>query len=85
ETVYRVSWLKSKARFERWKEELELVCHEMFWTTLWFRHQELEWEQRYMHAVEQGHQAYAAKKKELWERFRRKAEESFEGKMLAIN
>ena len=31
-----------------------------------------------------GHQAYAAKQQDLWGRFRRKAEEAFEGKMAVI-
>ncbi|KAN0086260.1 hypothetical protein V8E55_007394 [Tylopilus felleus] len=36
---FRVSWLKSRARYERWREELEMVKHEMMWTTLWFKNQ----------------------------------------------
>ncbi len=30
--VYRVSWLRAKARFSRWSEELQLVESEMKWT-----------------------------------------------------
>ena len=37
--VYRVSWLKAKARYDRWNEEFQMVQAEMFWTTLWFKHQ----------------------------------------------
>ncbi|KAG2108609.1 uncharacterized protein F5147DRAFT_799314, partial [Suillus discolor] len=29
---YRVNWLKAKARWQRWEEELRLVQHEMGWT-----------------------------------------------------
>ncbi|KAG1883649.1 hypothetical protein F4604DRAFT_1677400 [Suillus subluteus] len=29
---YRVNWLKAKARWQRWEEELSLVQHEMGWT-----------------------------------------------------
>ncbi|KAG1901611.1 uncharacterized protein F5891DRAFT_979428 [Suillus fuscotomentosus] len=32
--VYRVHWLKAKARWQRWEEELSLVQHEMGWTLL---------------------------------------------------
>ncbi|KAG2130738.1 hypothetical protein DEU56DRAFT_757809 [Suillus clintonianus] len=31
---YRVNWLKAKARWQRWEEELRLVQHEMGWTVL---------------------------------------------------
>jgi hypothetical protein len=82
--VFRVSWLKAKARYDRWNEELRLVEAEMFWTTLWFKHQEREWERRFRQAVEPGHQSYAAKQQDLWERFKMKAEESFKGKMAVI-
>ncbi|KAG2358386.1 hypothetical protein BDR07DRAFT_1295041 [Suillus spraguei] len=29
---YRVNWLKAKARWRRWEEELTLTRHEMQWT-----------------------------------------------------
>ena len=82
--VFRVSWLKAKARYDRWNEELQMVQAEMFWTTLWFKHQEDMWERRFMQAIEPGHRAYAAKQQNLWERFRKKAEEIFQGKMARI-
>ncbi|KAG6326274.1 hypothetical protein ID866_12815, partial [Astraeus odoratus] len=34
----RITWLKAKARRDRWKEELLLVRYEMLWTTLWFEY-----------------------------------------------
>ena len=34
--VYRISWLRAKARYTRWEEELSLVKHEMTWTVAWF-------------------------------------------------
>ncbi|KAG1797545.1 uncharacterized protein BJ212DRAFT_1289685 [Suillus subaureus] len=30
--VYWVNWLKAKAQYDRWSEELKLVQHEMYWT-----------------------------------------------------
>ena len=80
--VLRVSWLKAKARYDRWSEEIHLVQHEMCWTTLWFKHQEKEWEQRVTMNAHPGHQAYAAKQQTLWGNFRKKAEEAFEEKMV---
>ncbi|KAG1827507.1 uncharacterized protein BJ212DRAFT_1257730, partial [Suillus subaureus] len=41
---YRVNWLKAKARWQRWEEELSLVQHEMGWTVGWFRYKKAEWE-----------------------------------------
>jgi hypothetical protein len=76
--VHRVSWLKARARYERWKEELEIVEHEMVWIILWFKHYEQEWERRRKTYPKSGLQAYAAKQKDVWERFRKRAEESFE-------
>ncbi|KAI9464690.1 hypothetical protein HD554DRAFT_2026292, partial [Boletus coccyginus] len=31
---YKVSWFKAGAQYERWREELQMVKHKMFWTTL---------------------------------------------------
>jgi len=42
------------------------------------------WDRRFTQAIERGHRAYAAKQQNLWERFRKKAEESFQGKMARI-
>jgi len=76
--VHRVSWLKARARYERWKEELQIVKHEMVWTTLWFKHHEQEWERRHKTYPKPGLKAYAAKQKDVWERFRKNAEERFD-------
>jgi hypothetical protein len=81
--VYRVSWLKAKARYERWDEELKIVKHEMCWTILWFKHQEHVWERRFVEHVEPGLQAYAAKQRHIWERFKKNAEDSF-GKYIMV-
>ena len=61
-----------------------MVQREMFWTTLWFKHQEREWERRFMANGKPGHQAYAAKQQALWENFGKKAEEGFKEKMAVI-
>ncbi|KIK78660.1 hypothetical protein PAXRUDRAFT_49167, partial [Paxillus rubicundulus Ve08.2h10] len=43
EEFYRIKWLKTKARYCRWEEELELVRHEIYWVVKWFQGQEMEW------------------------------------------
>lgn len=69
--------MKARAKYQRWKEELEMVKHEMVWTTLWFKHHEQEWERQHKNSAKAGLKAYAAKQKDIWERFRKKAEERF--------
>jgi len=76
--------LKARARLERWKEELEIVKREMFWTTLWFKHQEEEWLRRYKTYPKPGLRAYSAKQKDIWRRFRENAEERF-GKYITLS
>ncbi|KAI6102590.1 hypothetical protein EDD16DRAFT_1494750, partial [Pisolithus croceorrhizus] len=41
--VYRINWLKARARRDRWKEEVSLVMHEMLWTRLWFEYHKNMW------------------------------------------
>jgi len=33
--VYRVNWLRAKARMDRWQEEVTLVQNETRWMHLW--------------------------------------------------
>ncbi|KAG2367249.1 hypothetical protein BDR07DRAFT_1252001, partial [Suillus spraguei] len=33
------NWLKVKAQYNCWSEELKLVQHEMYWTVCWFQNQ----------------------------------------------
>jgi hypothetical protein len=78
--VYRVNWLRAKARVDRWEEELTLVKNEMLWTTLWFRHQADIWSdhsRRDDNYLPIGHKAYAAKQEKLWNAFLKKASERF--------
>jgi hypothetical protein len=78
--VYRVNWLRAKARRDRWREELEIVGHEMEWTALWFEHQMKEWQQRLDESVKEnksGHIAYAEKQVAMWKRFIKEAHHRF--------
>ncbi|KAG1744530.1 uncharacterized protein EDB91DRAFT_1050678, partial [Suillus paluster] len=56
---YRVNWLKAKARYDRWSEELKLVQHEMFWTISWFWTQEERWRVWADESIKNGNRAYA--------------------------
>jgi hypothetical protein len=79
-TVSRVNWLRARARYQRWKEEIEILKHEMIWTELWFEHQREVWERREHDAMksrQNGHQAYAAKQVWVWTQFLEDAKKSF--------
>ena len=78
--VYRVNWLRAKARVDRWIEEETLVKHEMKWTTLWFKNQADLWRERSKRGdvdLPPGHKSYATKQLKLWNAFHRKACERF--------
>jgi hypothetical protein len=78
--VYRVNWLRAKARVDRWVEEETLVKHEMYWTILWFKKQVEVWREREKtedSKLSPGHKSYAIKQQKLWNTFHRKAAERF--------
>ena len=78
--VYRVNWLRAKARVDRWEEEKILVRNEMQWTILWFQYQASLWSERSKRDdshLPLGHRSYAAKQEKLWDSFERKATERF--------
>jgi hypothetical protein len=80
--VYRVNWLRAKARYTRWEEEHNLVRNEMQWTIKYFQHRERQWEQRRSAIANDasgaaGLRCYAAKQAGLWRRFKEKATATF--------
>ena len=78
--VYRVNWLRAKARVDRWEEERTLVKHEMHWTTIWFQNQANLWGERSKRedlTLPLGHKSYAIKQEKLWNTFYKKASEKF--------
>ncbi|KAI6026891.1 hypothetical protein BKA83DRAFT_4049978, partial [Pisolithus microcarpus] len=82
EEFYHINWLKARARRDRWREEVSLVRHEMFWTTLWFQYEKEIWETRVLQSTEPGKEAYASKQVELWSDFTNKAGFMFQGKQM---
>ncbi|KAG1877467.1 hypothetical protein F4604DRAFT_1680133 [Suillus subluteus] len=79
---YHVNWLKAKARYDHWSEELKLVQHEMFWTVSWFRTQEARWRARADESTKDGHKAYAEKQASMWAEFSADGLKSFQGKFI---
>ncbi|KAJ6556907.1 hypothetical protein B0H10DRAFT_1847369, partial [Mycena sp. CBHHK59/15] len=70
--IYRVNWLRAKARVDRWKEEGKFVVNEMVWTVNSFKYRCNQWK-LWVEAAkleeEDGLQAYAEKQVDLWESF----------------
>jgi hypothetical protein len=84
--VYRVNWLRAKARYARWEEEYNLVRHEMVWTVKYFQHRKRQWEERRIAVSDDGEvatglQCYAAKQVGLWWRFAEEATAKFKSEI----
>lgn len=77
--VYRVNWLRAKARKERWEEEIELIQNEMDWTINSFHYHQKIWKQRVDEAESPGHRAYAWKQSSTWAGWAKTAEITFRG------
>jgi hypothetical protein len=80
-SVYRVSWLRAKARFERWSEELHLVGYKMQWTVNWFRWMEGQWRSRLSDLEDEerppGLDCYCHKQMVLWSSLADQAQTKF--------
>ena len=77
--VYRVNWLRARARAKRWNEEKEIVMKEMKWVIETFRYMEKVWEMRAKRMGNErlGHRAYAARETDRWNRWAETAKAEF--------
>ena len=80
--VYRVNFLRAKARYDRWDEELKIVQHEMQWCVLYFEHQMEIWGERAQAATREGPRAYAHKQVAMWQKFAIDGQNRFNGKTV---
>lgn len=64
--VYRVNYLRAKARRDRWKEEKEKLQYEIVWVREYFKSMKLLWEGRAIGGVGFG-RGYAARRSREWE------------------
>jgi hypothetical protein len=79
-SVYRVQWLRSKARYERWEEKLKKVEYEMGWTINFYEWKESLWQKRAVksaEAGEMGHKSYALEQRNMWVNFGEDARTKF--------
>lgn len=80
--VYRVNWVRAKARCERAQEEVITLLEEMKSTIRWYRFQKEKWQERGEKALQRsdqgwGHYLYAEKQVAMWGRLASVAEDSF--------
>lgn len=77
--VYRVHWLRAKAKRDRAYEQTVLVPSEMDWTVAYFRHRAKVWSARQdsISVNQAGHMAYAAKQLAMWDAFAARAHLEF--------
>ena len=66
--VKRVHWLRARAQYHRWKEELTLVGHEMVWTVRYFLFKSTWWKSAAASVgITAGAAAYARRKMAMWQ------------------
>ena len=74
--VYRIHWLRAKARYDRSREDVCLLRHEMTWTINYFVHRSSSW-QALSHGMDPmlqpGHISYASRQMSMWTAFADKA------------
>lgn len=75
-------WLRAKARYDRWEEELKLLPKEMSWTVASFRYKGEAWSHRAEKYKDQvgkdGHYSYALRQVAMWGLWTEKANFAFE-------
>lgn len=86
--VYRVHWLRARARHERWKEEWDVTSHEMGWTVNFLAHKASMWK-RWAHKAHRdgrpGHECYAKRQEAFWLSMKDNAIQSFQRAILTVN
>jgi hypothetical protein len=68
--VYRVHWLRARARRDRWQEELLLTEHEMEWTRRYFGYisnRWRRWAELSKNENKAGHASYAFRQAGMWD------------------
>jgi hypothetical protein len=74
----RLHWLRARAQYNRWAEEVLLTQHEMEWTTRYFMHMANKWKLiSALHPDRKGHAAFAAQQIGTWEELGRVADETY--------
>jgi hypothetical protein len=64
--VYRINWLRARAKKTRWAEEAALIPKEMGWTVNFFNNKVCQWEELQTGSLTNGQRAYASKQCAMW-------------------
>ena len=76
-SVYRINWLRARAKKSRWEEEITLIRREMEWTQLFFNHKAKEWKDMADDSGTPGQRSYAEKQSAMWLGLSHESIESF--------
>jgi hypothetical protein len=83
--VYQGSWLRAKARYLQWSEELRLVEYEMQWTVNWFHWKQMQWKKRLKDVENEerppGLDCYCHKQIALWSSLADQAQTKFSAQL----
>ncbi|KAK7461402.1 hypothetical protein VKT23_008580 [Stygiomarasmius scandens] len=78
ESFYKVNYLRAKARWDRWEEEVILVKKEMTWRISWFEHAKEVWTRRAeLEEISEGARVYARMEAHKWDLFAAKSRQAF--------
>ena len=64
--VYRINWLRARAKKTRWAEEAVLIPMEMVWTVNFFMNKVSKWEEFAARSPRKGPRGYAYKQAGMW-------------------
>lgn len=64
--VYRINWLRARAKKTRWAEEAALIPKEMGWTLNYFNNKVGQWDRLQSDSLTKGQRAYASKQCAMW-------------------
>ncbi|KAG1898408.1 uncharacterized protein F5891DRAFT_1190786 [Suillus fuscotomentosus] len=81
EEFYRVHWLRAKALWDRWREEMLLVKLEMDWTCKFFLWKTTQWGEHMQESLEKqlpGHGCYAGRQSQMYSLLAQDAQAAFQ-------
>ena len=71
--MYRINWLRARAKKSRWEEESLLIPMEMNWTVNFFMRKAKEWQDLETGSLTKGPRAYASKQCAMWRQLAERA------------
>ncbi|KAG1889031.1 uncharacterized protein F5891DRAFT_1198847 [Suillus fuscotomentosus] len=81
EEFYQVHWLRAKALWDRWREEMLLVKLEMDWTCKFFLWKTTQWGDHMQESLEKhlpGHGCYAGRQSQMYSLLAQDAQAAFQ-------